>query len=237
MTSQPPPVPDEPTLTALRASWDADLLVLAPEAPGHLRSAEVDLLLDRWSEPHRRYHTVQHLAEVLAAIDELASAAEVDAVGARLARLAGWYHDVVYDSRAEAGSNEHRSAALARDHLNSLGVAPGTVDVVEALVLMTLDHDADGGPGILASRRHTAAVLHDADLWILSSPAPRYREYAAQVRGEFPHVPDDLFARGRSGILSGFAQRGDLYRTGHARRDWQPQARRNLSAELARLRG
>lgn len=236
MTSLPPPVPDEPTLAALRASWHADLPVLAPEAPGHLRSAEVDLLLDRWSEPHRRYHTVQHLAEVLAAIDELASATEVDAVGARLARLAVWYHDVVYDPRAEAGSNEHRSAALARDHLNSLGVARGTVDVVEALVLMTLDHDADAGPTVLASRRHTVQVLHDADLWVLSAPAARYREYASQVRAEYAHVPDDLFARGRSAILSEFLQREDIYRTGHAQEHWQPQARSNLTAELARLR-
>lgn len=236
MTDQQPPPLDESSLATLRSSWHADLQVLAPEAPEQLRSAEVDLLLLRWSEPQRRYHHVQHLAEVLAAIDELADAGEVDPVGARLARVAAWFHDAVYDARAEAGSNEHRSATMARDHLNSLGVAAGNVDVVEALVLMTLDHDADGGASLLASRRHTVAALHDADLWILSSPAERYAEYAAQVRSEYAHVPADLFARGRSKILSDFAQREHLYRTTHARTHWQSAARTNLAAELSALR-
>lgn len=237
MTDQQQPPLDESSLTTLMASWHADLQVLAPEAPEQLRSAEVDLLLVRWSEPHRRYHDVRHLAEVLAAIDELAQAGEVDPVGARLARVAAWFHDAVYDARAEAGSNEHRSATMARDHLNSLGVAQGNVDVVEALVLMTLDHDADGGASILASRRHTVAALHDADLWILNAPAERYSEYARQVRAEYAHVPDDLFAQGRSAILSDFAQREQLYRTAHARTQWQDVARTNLAAELATLRG
>lgn len=224
------------TLEALRASWAADLTLLAPDAPAALRATEVDQLLVRWSEPQRRYHGVQHLAEVLAAIDELAEAGEVDPVGARLARVAAWFHDAVYDPRAEPGSNEHRSATLARDHLNALGVAGGNVDVVEALVLMTLDHDAGGGPALLASRRHTVAALHDADLWILSSPAQRYAEYAQQVRGEYAHVPDELFARGRSAILSGFVQRQEIYRTAHARSHWQGRARTNLAAELVSLR-
>lgn len=235
--TDPPPPPDVSAHPVLRSSWHADLQLLAPEAPEGLRAAEVDLLLLRWSEPQRHYHVVTHLAEVLTAIEELAAAGEVDAVGARLARVAAWYHDAVYDPRAEAGSNEHRSAALARDHLNSLGVARGNVDVVEALVLMTLDHDADGGASVLASRRHTAAVLHDADLWILSSRPARYAEYATQVRAEYAHVPDELFARGRAAILSDFAQREHLYRTAHARSHWQPRARKNLAAELASLRG
>ncbi|QDO87692.1 hypothetical protein FNH13_04500 [Ornithinimicrobium ciconiae] len=236
MTSLPPPESERSRDTSLSASWHGDLQVLAPEAPASLRTGEVELLLSRWSEPQRRYHTVQHLVEVLQAIEGLAAAGEVDTVGARLARVAAWYHDVVYDPRAASGSNEHRSAALARDHLNALGVARGSVDVIEALVLMTLDHDASAGPAALASRRHTVEVLHDADLWVLSAPVARYREYARQVRAEYAHVPDDLFTHGRSAILSQFLQREDIYRTGHARRHWRAQAHRNLTTELARLR-
>lgn len=232
MTRRPP----TDLIERLRDSWTADLEVLAPEAPATLRTAEVDHLIGGWSQAHRRYHTLQHLTEVLSAIETLASAGETDTVGARLARLAGWYHDLTYDPPAAPGSNEHRSAALARDHLNALGVARGNVDVIEALVLMTTDHDAGGERPRLASRRHTAAVFHDADLWILSAPADRYREYAGQVRQEYAHVPQDLFARGRGAILSGFLQRAELYRTAHARRHWEDRARSNLSAELDRLR-
>src|SRR5699024_1931027 len=127
-------------------------------------------------------------------------------------------------------------AALARDHLHALGVAPGTVDVIEALVLLTLEHDTEAASSVLASRRHTAAVLHDADLWILSAGRARYREYATQVRAEYAHVPPELFAQGRAAILSGFAQRAQLYRTAHARTHWQARARENLRAELDALR-
>lgn len=222
-------------LARLCESWHADARVLAPDAPHPLRTAEVDHLLAGWSEPHRRYHDVRHLVEVIGAVAELEEAGETDAVGARLARVAGWYHDLAYDPRAAPGSNEHRSATVARDHLNTLGVARGTVDVVEALILMTVDHDAAGDRPALASRRHTAAVFHDADLWILSAPESRYREYAVQVRAEYAHVPDDLFARARAGILGDFTGRAQLYRTGHARTQWEGRARANVAAELRRL--
>lgn len=232
-TSSPAPDHD---LERLRHSWLADLALLAPEAPEHLLVAEVDFLLAQWSQPHRRYHTVQHLTEVLAAVDELSAARACDATSTRLARVAGWYHDLAYDPQAAPGSNEHRSATMTRDHLNALGVTRGNVDVVESLVTMTIDHDIDSGGAHLASWRHTAAVFHDADLWILSSPTGRYREYAGQVRQEYAHVPDTLFRQGRAAILAGFLTRPALYRTDLARREWEPRARENVAAELDRLR-
>lgn len=232
-TNSAAPAPD---LESLRRSWLADLELLAPEAPEDLKVAEVDFLLAQWSQPHRRYHTVQHLAEVLAAVDELSAARACDAVSARLARVAGWYHDLAYDPQAAPGSNEHRSATMTRDHLNALGVTRGTVDVVESLVTMTIDHDIDGGPSHMASWRHTAAVFHDADLWILSSPTDRYREYAEQVRQEYAHVPPALFRQGRAAILADFLTRPVLYRTDHAHRRWEAPARANVAAELDRLR-
>lgn len=232
-TNSPAPDRDQ---EALRRSWFTDLALLAPEAPEPLLVGEVDFLLTQWSQPHRRYHTVQHLTEVLAAVDELSAARECDPTGARLARAAGWYHDIAYDPQAAPGSNEHRSATMTRDHLNALGVTRGNVDVVESLVTMTIDHDIDGGPSHMASWRHTSAVFHDADLWILSSPADRYQEYAAQVRQEYAHVPETLFGQGRGSILAGFLTRPRLYRTDLAQQQWEPRARENVAAELDRLR-
>ena len=78
-------------------------------------------------------------------------------------------------------------------------------------------------------------TFHDMDLWILSSPAPRYREYARQVRDEYAHVPSELFATGRRHILRGFAERPEIYRTSHARQNWQERARTNLRTEIAAL--
>lgn len=216
---------------ALLDRWLDDAELLAPRAGRDRWLREGSLLLRGWGEAHRRYHTAEHLAEVLAALDELAGAGELDAREALLARAVGWYHDLHYDPRAAAGSNEHRSATMARDHLHSLGVDDELVDAVEAGVLMTATHQVDPGTP------HTRMVeaVHDADLWILAAPAGRYAAYRVQVREEYAHVPDDDFRAGRGQVLAGFAARDRLYRTAHAHAAWTTRARANLADELADL--
>src|SRR5690606_19013995 len=54
--------------------WLSDAAHLAPDAGRDLWLAEGSLLLRGWSEPHRRYHTAEHLTETLAAVDELEGA-------------------------------------------------------------------------------------------------------------------------------------------------------------------
>jgi predicted metal-dependent HD superfamily phosphohydrolase len=176
-------------------------------------------LLGRWSEPHRHYHDLEHLAELLAALDELAP----DAVPATV-RLAAWFHDAVYDPRAS--DNEERSAQLAAEALPGAGLAPEDVTEVVRLVRLTATHgpafdDADG------------MLLCDADLAILGSSAARYERYVADVRAEYAHVPDAEFRAARDRILRGFLDRSRIYRTDAARDRWESAARRNLMAELA----
>lgn len=216
---------------ALLDRWLQDAARLAPEAGRDLWLAEGSLLLSGWSEPHRRYHTLEHLAEVLAALDELQGAGALTEDEAPLARAVAWYHDLHYDPRAAPGSNEHRSATLARDHLHRLGVETGLVEVVEAAVLMTATHETDpDGP-------HTPMVeaFHDADLWILSAPPERYARYREQVRQEYAQVPTEAFRTGRAQIIGAFLARPRIYRTDHARARWTKRARANVSLELAEL--
>ena len=64
-------------------------------------------LIAAYSDSSRHYHDLRHLHQVLTAVDSLAAeAADVDVV-----RLAAWFHDAVYDVRAD--DNEERSAQLA----------------------------------------------------------------------------------------------------------------------------
>ncbi|WP_345386387.1 hypothetical protein [Nonomuraea salmonea] len=92
-------------------------------------------LLARWSEPHRRYHTRDHLAAVLAAIDLLPGEAGDEAA----VRLAAWFHDAVYDGRP--GWDEERSAQLAQSRLPRCGVPARRVSEVARLVRLTAAHD------------------------------------------------------------------------------------------------
>lgn len=212
----------------LARRWLVDAAVAAPDADPQLWHDEGELLVTGWSEPHRAYHTLQHLAEMFDALDRLAGAGALTDHQGLTARLAGWYHDLAYDPRAAPGSNEHRSATLARDHLHRLGVDDTLVDDVEALVLMTTDHD-------VAVDFPAVAAFHDADLWILSAPPGRYDDYAAQVRVEYSHVLPGLFAAGRGTVLQTFLERDRLYRTAYAHSRWTAQALDNLRRELGVL--
>ncbi|MCE0486093.1 HD domain-containing protein [Ornithinimicrobium sediminis] len=218
----------------LPASVSAALVALAPDAGPELHRAELQRIHAAWAEPHRAYHTLRHLTEMLEALEELACAGELDDDALPVARVAAAYHDVRYDPRAAPGSNEHRSAALARDHLHRLGADPADVDVVEALVLLTVDHDPGAVRGLLGRERLRDA-FSDADLWILGAPATRYAAYARSVRAEYAHVPTATFRTARAAVLRTLLDRHALYATAHARRAWEDRARTNVAGEIAAL--
>lgn len=224
-TSEPP----TPPAVDWEASWLADMREVAPHAGAQRWTLEHAWLMQRWSEPHRSYHTTQHLDETLRVASELSSATTASPADAQVARLALWYHDVAYDPRAEPGSNEHRSATLARDHLHRLGVESQVIDRVEALILATADHTT-GSPD------PAWPLIHDADLWILASPPSRYAEYSRQVRQEYRHVPEANFASGRAAILSALAGAEHIYLTGPAQ-EWADVARSNVNTEIQELLG
>ncbi|MGW7046602.1 HD domain-containing protein [Streptomyces avermitilis] len=179
-------------------------------------------LLRRWSEPQRRYHTVEHLAAVLDRVDLLAEYADDPDV----VRLAAWFHDAVYfPDRSE---NEERSARLAERALPEAGVSGARTAEVARLVRLTVTHDpADGD--------RDGRVLCDADLAILAAPPKAYAAYAAAVREEYAFVPDDAFRAGRAAVLRQLLDLPRLFRTPYGEREWEERARENLRDELARL--
>ncbi len=192
------------------------------------RSAEVESsgrdLLDRWAEPHRCYHTTQHLREMLGALDLVSAGAEVPVA----VRCGAYWHDAVYEPTAP--DNEQRSAALAGAALSRLGLAPQVIRDVTRLILLTTSHAPapDDMPG---------ALLCDADLAVLAATAERYTAYAAGVRAEYAHLSDEAFRRGRVAVLAALLDRPQLFNTVEGHRRWESAARDNLHAELDRLSG
>jgi predicted metal-dependent HD superfamily phosphohydrolase len=182
-----------------------------------------DRLTAAYAEPHRHYHTLEHVAEMLRV------AARLPASDPKAVQLAVWFHDAVYDPTAT--DNESRSAVLAADWLGPLGVPTGVIGRVGELVTAT----AHFGPR-LPNDADTAALL-DADLAVLGASEGRYRRYAADVRKEYAHVPDDAFRRGRVAVLEAFLARPRIYLTDAMHLEGEGLARQNLLAELARLRG
>src|SRR5207237_10323651 len=96
-----------------------------------------DELAEAYAGPGRFYHNLDHIRAVLDTVDSLGDLArDLPAV-----RLAAWYHDAVYDSRAK--QNEERSADLAAARCRSWGVPAATFEAVRRLILATRDHQAD----------------------------------------------------------------------------------------------
>lgn len=165
----------------------------------------------------RGYHDLRHLAEVLARIDELGESDNSEIV------LAAWFHDAVYDGGED---DEERSALLAAAELAGTGV--DTVEVAR-LVRLTATHDP-------APDDHAGQVISDADLAILAADPARYADYADGVRRDYAFVPDADFRAGRRAVLEELVARDALFRTEHARREWEPRARENLAREIETLR-
>ena len=214
-------------MPALRTRWTHDLADLAPGAPPEVVAAIGSDLLRRLAEPHRAYHTARHLEELVQALEAVEQAHEITDRQATLARIAGWFHDAVYDPAAVGGTNEADSAALADRDLSALGLARRDIDAVRDLVLGSELHELPSDP--------LSAAFHDADLWILSAPAERYAEYTAQVRREYAAVPTDAFRAGRAAILQPLLDREFIFATGVARSRWEDRARHNLTRELGEL--
>lgn len=175
-------------------------------------------LLASWSEPHRRYHSVTHLRDILNHVDELTEYADdVDAV-----RLAAWYHDAVYQGLPD---DEERSAQRAQDDLLQLGVTPALVNEVVRLVRMTVSHDPETGD-------RNGEVLSDADLASLAIPHDRYVANTAAIRDEYAHVSDEAFRDGRLGVLKQLLEGRPVFRTDYGREAWEVAARQNMRSEL-----
>ncbi|MEI6251815.1 MAG: metal-dependent phosphohydrolase [Mycobacteriaceae bacterium] len=202
----------------LAEAWAA-LIARHTRDPGAVETGRA--LLAAWAQPHRRYHSVAHLRDVLAHVELLAPYADdADAV-----RLAAWYHDSVYNGLPD---DEERSAQHAEQDLSRLGVDPPLVDEVARLVRLTITHDP-------ASGDRNGEVLSDADLAALAVPAEAYRHNTAAIRAEYAHIPDEVFRKGRTQVLVGLLEGRGVFRTPAGRQRWEEIAQRNLRAELAAL--
>ncbi len=180
-----------------------------------------EALRARYAEPHRAYHTAQHIDECLAQFDRARDRCQRPAE----VELAIWFHDAIYDTRE--GGNEERSAEWAVRELDAAGASRTVSDSVQSLILATR-HDA-------VPTGHDAQLLIDIDLSILGASRDRFLEYETQIRSEYAWVPDEVFRHERAKLLRRFLSRPSIYATDLFRDMLEENARRNLAFSLERL--
>ncbi|HYO40490.1 MAG TPA: maleylpyruvate isomerase N-terminal domain-containing protein [Nocardioidaceae bacterium] len=164
------------------------------------------------------YHDLRHLTEVLEHVEELMPP---DDPAREAVLLAGWFHDVVYDGKAD---DEERSARRAETVLAGTGLEAE----VGRLVRLTSTHRP-------AAHDRPGQVLCDADLAVLAAGPERYAAYVHGVRAEYSAVSDADFAAGRAAVLRDLLAKPTLYSTPEARERWEPRARGNVEREVRSL--
>ena len=197
-----------------------DLAGLLPGRSERVAAAE-SALRARYAADGRFYHNLAHVYDVLQHVQPfLAQARQPQAL-----LLAAWFHDAVYDPRCQ--DNEAQSAAYATAVLTELGVSEGVVAETARLIGLTAVHetavyDIDGH------------ILLDADLAILAAAPAIYAAYAAAIRREYAHVPEEAYRAGRTAVLARLLARPQLYGL-PAHATWEAPARLNLRREMAQL--
>ena len=189
-------------------------------APVSLAPELLDELATRYGEPHRAYHDVSHIGDVLhwydAVTDDLGWQAPVDVYHAVL------FHDVIYDPRAPAGQNEARSAEVARSH--------GASDRAAELILLTARH----GQLTVSEVDHDAALFLDCDTAILGASRLTFDAYHAAIEQEYAHLPPDVYRAGRQRFLEGILARPRMFLSDYFHGLLDAAARANITRALGR---
>ncbi|MCA8969612.1 MAG: hypothetical protein KDC95_07510 [Planctomycetes bacterium] len=165
-------------------------------------------LTRRYCEPHRRYHTIEHVADMLWRGRSLALSTEQI--------LAIWYHDAIYEIPGQ--DNEARSAELAHEQLTAAGLDSRSVERVVSMVLDTKSHVASSDE---------ARVVIDLDLASLAFEEEAFLVNTAKIREEYGIIEDEAFAIGQLAMLDRFLERERIYQS-----EWgeplEERARHNL---------
>lgn len=225
MNASPPMKPADPWRLS-SGHWRSLIEAIGQHATSTVTPAEscVDELyaglVAAYSQPHRHYHTIRHLAECLRVFDTV----RLHAVHPHEVELALWFHDVVYNPRAS--DNEARSARAAADAATLLNLPADAVARIVDLVLATEHRNVPSTAD--------AGLLIDVDLSILGADPQRFREYEADVRREYAHVPEATFNAKRAEILKSLLARDRIFVT-DALTPLEEPARANLAWSVRKL--
>lgn len=192
-----------------------------------------NVIIPRYTEQHRHYHTLEHIAYMLHQLDLVPNDPHIDRDSIELAIF---FHDIVYDVSASGqhGDNERASAEMFVQFCRE--VSPTLSDTaarrVERYILQTMDH-------MQCTERDDLGLLLflDLDLSILGDEWDRYDLYARQVQREYSPIFDDQqFRVGRLRFLESMKRAPTLYFTPHGRTLWEDRARDNMQREETGLR-
>ena len=174
-----------------------------------------DELKTAYSEPHRHYHTCEHVSAVLKVFDDVKEKTQHP----REMELAIWFHDAVY--RPRSSTNEHDSAQWASRFLKENGATMSQISCVEELIMATVHNKQP--------ETDDAKLIVDLDLSILGKEPHIYSLFEDNVRREYRWVPYFIYKRKRREVLTAFLERDVIFSLPELNQRFEKQARVNLT--------
>lgn len=182
-----------------------------------------------YSEPHRAYHNMTHVQDVIASLDFLidgvdapkddASTEEEEAI----LILAAFFHDVIYNPKSSTNEKDSadlflqfatelsttisssqkqqgdRSSGEEQQHIQNCNM----VMQIEECIIATATH-ISSAKSAHETQNHTLATFLDADMSILGKDVIVYDKYAGCIRREYKFVEREMYCEKRADILESF---------------------------------
>lgn len=192
------------------------LKIFGPEADSDYQD-----FINRYSESHRFYHTLQHIEDCLKKFEQI----EEKLTDREAVLTALLFHDIIYNPRQK--DNEEKSADYAEKLLIKNDFQEQFISKVKELILLTRH----------PSKPQTVdeKFLIDIDLSILGAERDIYEVYEKNIRKEYSHVPKLLYKIGRSKLLKSFLKEEKIFQTDAFHDPLDSQARANLEWALHNL--
>lgn len=149
-------------------------------------------VISAYEEPHRFYHTTNHLLDVLNTLEKNGNLTDE-------LFLAAVYHDVVYNPKAN--DNEEQSAELFKQHALTANLNSEKTGLISGLILDTKSHVAGSD---------LSEQLINADLNILSQPLDKLIAYEDQIFKEYQFVDFKTYQPKRLEVLEKLNDKGKL---------------------------
>lgn len=176
-------------------------------------------LIELYGEPHRHYHTFNHIQHCLYQFDQAAGLmTDPDAV-----EIALWFHDAIYQPGAL--DNEWRSAELFREWAEGRTTAAFQRRVHD-LVMATTHREPQQGD---------AGYLVDIDLSGFGLPWEKCERDGCLIRAEFSATTDDEYYPSHLRFLRTLQNRPTFFFTEFFQQRYESVAQANLSRIIAEL--
>lgn len=133
-----------------------------------------------------------------------------------------FYHDIIYN--AKRSDNELKSAQLASERLNRLGLTNDQINKCHEQILATKEH--------VNGAEIDTNFLVDFDLAILGDEPEKYIEYTKRIRMEYDVYPDFIYNKGRRKVLRHFLEMDRIFKTNEFEANFAERAQENLRIEL-----